>query len=263
LIIDVHTHAFPDRIAERAMATLEAEVEEVKAVLDGRLSSLLGSMDGAGIEISVLASIATKPSQFPSILEWSKEIRSARIVPFPSVHPEDPEAVVRVGQVADAGFRGMKLHPYYQQFTVDEPGLFGIYEEMASRGLVLLLHSGFDVAFPRDRIADAVRIRRVIDAVPELTVIAAHFGGWEDWDQVEAHLAGRDIYFDVSYSLGMISDEQARRILAKHPRDRVLFGTDSPWAGQAETVSWLHGLGLPEDREEAILSGNARRLLGL
>jgi predicted TIM-barrel fold metal-dependent hydrolase len=263
VIVDVHTHAFPDRIAERAMATLEGEVEDVTAVLDGRLSSLLESMDRAGIDVSVLASIATKPSQFPSILDWSKEIRSPRIVPFPSIHPEDAAALERVHAVADAGFAGIKLHPYYQQFTVDEPKLFGIYEAMASRRLVLLLHSGFDIAFPRERIADPLRIGKIIEAVPDLRVIAAHFGGWEDWDQVEEHLLGRDIYFDISYSLGMISDLQARRILERHPEDRILFGTDSPWADQAATITWLRQLGLSTNLEEAILSLNARRLLDL
>ncbi len=91
--IDVHTHAFPDRLAARAIAALEAGAPSCRAFLDGRLASLVASMDRAGIETSVVASIATKPEQFPAILAWSREIASPRIVPFASVHPDDPQAV--------------------------------------------------------------------------------------------------------------------------------------------------------------------------
>ena len=92
----------------------------MKAKLDGRISSLLKSMDEAGIERSVICSIATKPEQFEPILKWSKEIASERIVPFASVHPADPLAAQQVRAVARAGLRGIKLHPYYQRFDLDE-----------------------------------------------------------------------------------------------------------------------------------------------
>jgi 2-methylcitrate dehydratase len=76
-VIDFHTHAFPDSLALRAIAVLEAEAPGVKAFLDERVSSLLASMDRAGIEKSVVCSIATKPSQYRAILSWSREILMA------------------------------------------------------------------------------------------------------------------------------------------------------------------------------------------
>ncbi len=126
-VIDFHTHAFPDSVAEKAMTSMEAEADW-KAVLDGRLSSLIASMDRAGVQTSVLCNIATRPKQYEPILEWSKQIRSSRIVPFPSVHPTDPDAVRKVEQVAEAGFVGMKFHPYYQDFDLDEPRMMPIYK---------------------------------------------------------------------------------------------------------------------------------------
>ena len=160
-IIDFHAHAFPDAVAEKAMPKLEGEAN-LKAALDGKVGSLLASMDRAGIAQSVVASIATKPGQFDAILRWSREIASDRLVPFPSVHPEDTDVAGRVRAIADAGFRGVKMHPYYQDFKVDEARLWPFYRAVRGEGLVLLLHTGFDIAYPHDRVADPVRVARVV-----------------------------------------------------------------------------------------------------
>ncbi len=262
LAIDVHTHAFPDRLAARAIAALEAGAP-ARAFLDGRLASLLGSMDRAGIGASVIASIATKPDQFPSILAWSREIASQRIVPFASVHPDDPDAVARLRAVADAGLKGIKLHAYYQGFTVDEERMAPLYAEMERLGLVLLLHAGFDPGFERRRIADPARIASVAARFPRLKLIAAHLGGWQDWDEGERALLGRPVCLDVSDSLGWMPAEQARRFLDRHPAECLLFGSDSPWADQAEALARARQAGLPKARLDALLRGNAARLLGL
>jgi hypothetical protein len=122
-IIDFHTHVFPDEIAARAMQTLLEEGKkkyDVNAHLDGRLSSLLSSMDRNGIEKSIVCSIATKPSQFGPIMTWSKKIMTERILPFPSLHPDDSGFAAHISRIRDEGFRGIKFHPYYQDFTLDE-----------------------------------------------------------------------------------------------------------------------------------------------
>lgn len=267
MIVDIHTHAFPDQVAERAVPFLEEE-GDITAFLDGTVASLLGSMDLAGIDLSVIASIATKPSQFDSILAWSKQIASdqalsSRLLPFPSVHPADPDAVARVSEIANAGLIGIKLHPYYQEFSLDERRMSSIFEAIDKEGLILLLHAGFDLAFPRDRVADPERIASLIDRRPGLRIIAAHLGGWEDWDEVERLLLGRKIYFDTSYSFQFLDRDRTRRLLTSHPCEYLLFGTDSPWGGQAEEIEAIRNLGLPPDTEAAVLGGNAERLLGL
>jgi predicted TIM-barrel fold metal-dependent hydrolase len=263
MVIDVHTHAFPDHLAARAMAHLQSQTDAVKAVLDGTVGALLRSMDGAGIDASVVASIATRPEQFEPILRWSAAIRSARIIPFPSVHPAAPEAAEQVRRIAAGGFRGIKLHPYYQQFTVDEPRLDPVYTVLAESGLVLLLHCGFDIAFPRDRVADPVRLRRVVERFPTLRLIAAHLGAWADWDEVERHLLGQPVYFDTSCSFEFMDRAQAERLLRRHPADRLLFGSDSPWVGQQRTIEDLRAFGLGNGVEARVLGENAAALLGL
>ncbi len=263
-IIDFHTHAFPDALAERAIRYLLEEGRrkyDVNAYLDGTVSSLLESMDRNGIEKSVICSIATKPSQFDPILAWSKEISSDRIIPFASLHPADPDAADRVSHIADVGLKGIKFHPYYQEFDLDEARLFPIYRRIEQEKLIVVMHTGFDLAFDRVRRADPQKIVRVLEAFPDLRLVTTHLGGWEDWDEVERHLAGRKIYMEISFSLDCMPRETARRIILNHPADHILFGTDSPWADQATAISQLKELNLGEALERQILRENGLSLL--
>ena len=218
-------------------------------------------MDGAGIRTSVICSIATKPEQFDPILKWSRSIASPRIVPLPSIHPKGPDPVGQAHQVSEAGLRGIKLHPYYQGFDIDDEALIPLYRTLDQLGLLLVCHTGFDFAFSRQRRADPVRILRVLDRVPGLRLITSHMGAWDDWDEVEKHLLGKPITMDISLSLELLGRERARAMLSAHPADRIVFGTDSPWSSQAETLALLRSLDLGAEREQQILGKNAAALL--
>ena len=262
-IIDFHTHAFPDRVASAAIPALEAE-GSIRAHLDGTVAGLLASMDRAGIDRSVVCPIATKPSHFDGIRRWAREVRAAqpRLEMLLSIHPDDPDALAHADQTADEGFKGLKFHPYYQRFTLDDERLFPLYERIAARGLFTVFHTGFDIAYPPDRVCDPVRIRRVIDTFPTLKFVATHLGGWRDWDNSRKYLIGRPVYIETSYCLHDMPVAEARAMILAHPADRILFGTDSPWSGQAEELARWRALGLPEDFLAAALGDNAARLLG-
>lgn len=260
-IVDFHAHAFPDALAERAIAHLEHGAG-VRAFLDGKIASLLASMDSAGIETSVICSIATKAEQFDPILQWSRKIASNRIVPMASIHPKGPDPIGKAHKVAEAGLLGIKLHPFYQDFVLDDPSLVPFYQVLAELGLIVVCHTGFDFAFARDRRADPMRIVRVLDRVPDLQLLATHMGAWDDWDEVEAHLLGKPIFMDVSLSLELLGRSRAREMILRHSPDHVLFGSDSPWSSQAETVRLVRALELGPERESLLLWKNAHRLLG-
>ena len=263
-IIDFHTHAFPDELAERAIKVLLEEAQkiyDVRAYLDGKVSSLLASMDRSGIEKSVICSIATRPSQFDPILEWSRQVISDRIIPFPSLHPEAKDAVEQVQRVRAEGFKGVKFHPYYQEFSIDERRLFPIYRQLERERLIVVVHTGYDLAFERVKKADPVKIINVLDRYPDLKLVTTHLGSWEDWDEVEKHIMGREIYMDISYSLDCMDRETARKIILNHPKDHVLFGSDSPWEDQELAIAQLKGLDLGQELENLILRENAVKLL--
>jgi predicted TIM-barrel fold metal-dependent hydrolase len=126
---------------------------------------------------------------------------------------------------------------------------------------LVVCHTGFDMAFPRDRKADPVRIVRLLDKVPNLKFISTHTGAWEDWDEVERHMLGKPIHMEISMSLETLESQRARELLLAHPEDRILFGTDSPWSSQAETLRLVHELKLGEERERLMLHDNAAALL--
>jgi predicted TIM-barrel fold metal-dependent hydrolase len=261
-IIDFHAHAFPDSVAAAAVPAL-AEKGNVTPCLNGRIDSLLAAMDRAGVEKAVLCSIATRPGQFGSILAWSKKVRSDRLIPFPSFHPENPEALEDIRIIEAEGFKGIKMHPYYQDFGIDEERLFPFYEAMCRTGLILVMHTGFDIGFPRKRIADPNRIARVLDQFPELKFVATHLGAWEMWDEVKELLTGRKVYMDISFSLQYLTPGQARELILAHPDDRILFGSDSPWACQEEVAGMLKALKFGDDLESKIFRENALKLLNV
>jgi len=261
-IVDFHTHAFPDALAERAMTQLLSECD-ARAWLDGRLGSLLASMDRAGIETSVLCCIATKPSQYESILTWCREIRSDRIIPLPSIHPDDSEAIARVEEIKKLGFKGIKMHPYYQGFRMDDPRLNDFYKSVSDNELLLVVHTGFDIAFDRYEVASPMQILRALDQFPKLRLVTTHMGSWFQWDEVEKHLIGRPVYMETSMTYDYLGPEKMKRLMEKHLPDYLFFGSDSPWDDQPKAVQNVSNLIDDNELREKIFRGNAVRLLGL
>lgn len=259
-IIDFHTHAFPDEIAEKAMAKLQEECV-VKAVLDGKLDSLLKSMDKSGITKSVLCNIATKPEQFNPILKWSKKVRSERILPLPSVHPLDIKIKEHLKIVKEEGFLGIKMHPFYQNFSIDDEKAFKIYEALVENNLFIVIHCGYDISFPEWDIAAPTRILNVIEKFPNLKFITTHLGAWKQWDEVEKLILGKEVYMEISFSFGWLPDKKIKEFLLKHPSDFILFGTDSPWADQSKEIENLKNINLPKSLLDKIFYINAERLL--
>lgn len=262
-IIDFHVHAFPDSLAAAAMKKLLDDAPGVEAYLDGTLGQLINSMDRCGIEKSVLCCIATKPKQFEPIFEWCRQIRSDRIIPFPSVHPDDERAVERIEKIKDAGFSGIKFHPNYQDFWLNDARMDAIYDVAAKLGLIVVMHTGYDVAFEFDRRADCEQILKIAARWPDLKFIATHLGGWKMWEEMREGFIGKKIYTEISFGLDELGREAAREMLMRHPAEYILFGTDSPWTRQERTLELLQELELPGERLAKILHGNAERLLGL
>ena len=258
--IDFHTHAFPDQIAATAISALEKK-GNVKAYVNGTVDGLLTSMDRAGIERSVVCSIATRSEQFQPILDWSESIRSDRIVPLPSVHPADPNRLQHLEQIKERGFVGLKMHPYYQDFFLDDNELLDFYCKVEELGLLLVMHTGYDIGFPRIRRADPARILNLFKMVPGLRLITTHLGGWDEWEDVRAMLTGLPVYMEISFALDFLDQIRLRDLIVNHPPGYILFGTDSPWADQATTLKMLSKLGLSDELFASIVRDNARVLL--
>lgn len=218
-------------------------------------------MSRAGIDLSVLLQIATKPAQTPSVNSWAASMQAENLAAFGSIHPGFEGWKEEVARLRTLGLKGVKFHPDYQSFFVDDERVFPLYEALCEAQFIIVFHAGVDIGIPEPCHGTPERLARVVDAFPKATIVAAHMGGFLCWDDVEKHLAGRNLFFDTSYGLGYLGEPQFRRILKAHGADRVLFGTDSPWADQNEEKLKIEHLRLEPDVEQLVFSGNALRLL--
>lgn len=261
--IDFHTHIYPDRVA---LSTVDAVCERsgIDAYTDGTLDGLKQSMKTAGIDLSVVAAVATKPQQVESIQRWLRTIRQPGIEAMAAMHPADPLSSQQMESLKNEGFRGFKLHPDYQDFYVDDPRMFPVYERAAAQGMFILFHAGMDRGLPHPVHGTPERLGALHRAVPELCIIAAHFGGEDAWEESAAHLLGQDIYLDTSFVLRKMPGAFRERFFKEHPSDRLIFASDSPWTDQGEELRFLLQLPfLSESDKEKICFSNAARLLGL
>ncbi|HET6427583.1 MAG TPA: amidohydrolase family protein [Phycisphaerae bacterium] len=258
--IDVHVHAFPDEIAARAMERLRSE-GDIPSYGDGTVGGLLASMDSAGIDAAFVCAIATKPSQAEGLLKWCEKIRSERIEPLASVHPADPEAPRWIRRIAEAGLAGIKLHPMYQEFAVDEERVDPLYAAAGEQEILVACHCGLDLAYPPDDDrASPPRYARVLDKFPDLRLLCTHMGGWRSWELVEEHLLGRPVFLETSFSLKELGPQRSVDMIRRHGVERVLFGSDWPWSGQAEAVRIVQAVGLTSQEQRAIFHANAALL---
>lgn len=260
-VVDFHTHCFPEELAPRAIEKLGAAAN-ITPFSDGTIAGLKKSMAKAGIGISVVLGIATKPEQVANVNTWAASIQDEQLIAFGSLHPDTPVWQAEINRMLQVGIRGVKFHPDYQDFYVDEPRLFPIYQGLVEAGLIVLFHAGEDTAYEPPFRCTPPRLASVLDRFPSGRFVAAHLGGFRYWDEVEKHLVGRNVWLDTSFSLGYMPPEQWHRICEAHGFDRILFGTDSPWADQTEQLDKLRALGISREAFDKITGENATRLLG-
>ena len=273
MLIDFHTHIFPEKIAEKSIAALEAGIRNIQgadyrkgealtcrpATLDG----LLDSMQRSHVDLSICLPIATKPSQTAHINDYAETVRDARTISFGTVHPADPDAPAVLADLKRRGFLGIKLHLQFQQYDIDSPEVIRILQAAESLGLLVIFHAGADIGLPPPGYTSPDKIRHALDYVSGENLIAAHLGGWDQWDMVEEYLIGTPIYLDTAYIAQFLPPKQCLRIIRNHGADKVLFGSDSPWEDPADTLQYLRSLGLTDGVLEQITHRNAERILGI
>lgn len=256
-IIDMHTHAYPEKVAGKAVQFLN-QYYGVNCQGTGRMKDLLASASDAGVDYLLVHAVATKPSQVENVNSWIARHLSDHVFGFGSIHPDYPDIPLELERIRSLGLRGIKLHPDFQQFYADCPEMTAVYRSLEGV-MPVLFHAGDehnDYSSPR-------RIAAVAERFPGLTVIAAHLGGYSQWDESERYIIGKNIYIDTSSSLMKLPPERAAEIIRRHGVERVLFGTDYPLTRHRDELQRFHALGLTEKEERLILFENAKKLLGL
>ena len=264
MLIDFHTHAFPEKLASRAIASLSYEAGGLAPQTDGTVASLKEQMRLDGVDISVVHSIATNPRQQHKVNDFAIETdRDPAIVAFGSVHPDAPDALEELERIKAAGLKGVKLHPEYQCFYADDEKMKPIYQTISRLGLIVLFHAGHDYGFAPPY---HCMPRHLLGALKWLDtpVVAAHWGGVGCGAEVLETLCGREgLFFDLSFGYSMMPKSIARQILDKHGPDRLLFASDMPWHRPSWELRLLNSLDISDADREKICFRNAQKLLSL
>lgn len=264
MIIDFHTHIFPDNLAPRALSAILANIRHINVPRsDGTKDGLLRNMDSWGIDLSVVQPVITKQSQTRNTNKWAESIGSDRLLSFGGIYPHTDDYKRDIDYVVDLGLKGLKFHPEYQNFCVDDPKMLKIYDYALNKGLIILFHAGEDPGFPGPYKSSPRQFAHIADAMRGGVIVAAHLGGHAQWDDVEKYLVGKNIYLDTSMGFEYYSAGQFMRIVKSHGTDKVLFASDSPWSNAKDEISRIRSLDLTGREKEMILGQNAERLLGL
>ncbi len=262
MIIDFHTHIFPDELSKKALSSLLKNINNLYTpVTDMTKNSLLLHMDKSGINLSVNQPVITKATQFKSTNLWAKSVCGDRIVSFGGIYPHTNDYKSDIDFVVSLGLKGLKFHAEYQDFVLDEKKMLQIYDYALSKGLIILHHGGVDPGMPKPYKSSPKQFANVVDSMQGGVIIAAHLGGHDQWDDVERYLVGKNIYLDTSMGFDYYSQEQFLRILNDHDSEKILFASDSPWSDATVEIERIKSLPLPKNDINNILGLNAKRIL--
>ena len=276
-VIDFHTHAFPERIAEKTIQMLSAKAN-IPAHSDGTADGLRRVLYDAGISLGVLLPVVTKAEQFEAITSFAEQQNQvfleeqpekalaagkAQLLSFGGIHPDSPDFKKELRKLAERGFRGVKLHPDYQGVNFDDIRYMRIVEYASELGLVIITHAGVDVGIPEPVRCSPARALKVIREVKPEKLVLAHCGGWKLWEEVLLVLAGEPVYMDTAFSMGYISPELFVTLCRTHGADKVLFATDCPWGNPKKDLESFRAMPLTNEEQELIMHRNAEKLLGL
>ena len=286
MLIDFHTHTFPDELANKVIPKIAGDAS-IRYYTEATNSSLLESMDRAHVDMSVILPVVTKPSQCETINKVAKEVNERyfpRLLSFGGIHPDNENYREILKDMAESGIKGIKLHPLYQGIGIDDIRNLRIIDCACELGLIVVIHAGKDLSFPGD-LADPDRISRMLDEVHPEKMVLAHMGSYARWEEVYKLLCGRGAYLDTSFSLNPIrplydtqegkesltanpmlvpplGPELFRKMVEKNGIDHMLFASDSPWCDQKETFDLVDEC-LDESEKDAVYYRNALRLLEL
>lgn len=271
MILDFHTHAFPDRLAPRAIAQLteNASASGYTPLTDGTVEGLIASMDRAGIDRSVVCNIATNPHQMVKVNDFAIScLSNPRLIPLGSLHPHVPvpDMETELHRLKGAGISGLKIHPDYMGIEIDDPAFDPIFSLCESGNMFVVTHAGFDPVSPNHIHCPPDGVLRVMARHPSLKLVVAHTGGFDCEREVLDKLCGTNVYLDTS--LAAVRNAKSREwgalcadILLRHDPSRILFATDTPWSEPAAEIAFVRDVVRSEETTEMILHENAERLI--
>lgn len=259
-VADAHAHIYPGKIAEKATANVgkfyDIPMDEV-----GLPHILHEEGTAAGIERFLVCSVATKVEQVESINNFIAEKckKYPEFIGLGAWHQDVTDIAGELDRIQSLGLRGIKLHPDFQRFHIDDENMLEVYAECTRRGMIVLFHTGddrMDFSSPR-------RLANVLEKQPGFVCIAAHLGGYREWNDARAVLHGTNVYVDTSSSLFACSVEDARRSIEHFGVEKTMFGTDFPMWTPKDELERFFSMGYGEEDNRKMLYDNFAKLFSL
>ncbi len=266
MIIDFHTHIFPDKIASKTIEYLSKK-GGIPPFSDGSVSGLLKRMEEANADAAVALPVLTNPDSFRSVNEFAEKINlehghdKRKIISFGAIHPRLEDIEGKMKLLKEMGFKGVKIHPDYQGAYINDDGYVRILKCAAEYDMIVVTHAGLDGAYPNDVHCTPSLVLDLIKKAPHKKLVLAHLGSLNFYDEVINRLSDADVYFDTAYVLKSVGKETFDKILRSHGEDRILFASDSPWSDIKNDIDILRGYVQDEEALNKILYKNAKKLL--
>ena len=261
MIIDMHTHTFPESIAKKTIEIL-AKKGNVKPYGFGTEKELIEHMKNSGTDISLVLPVATKKEQVEKINLSSKN--KDGLIYAAAFHPELEDFEKQISLICEKDFKCIKLHPEYQSFDILDKKYFPIYEELSNKDIYVTFHAGEDIGFKPPYHSSPQKFNELCSLFPNLKVILAHFGGYNLWDDVYSSLENhKNLYLDTAFCYKKVTENQFFNVLRKFSSEKILYATDWPWESQINTLNMLESYNLPKCDLDLILGDNAKRILSV
>jgi predicted TIM-barrel fold metal-dependent hydrolase len=260
LIIDSHTHVWPDALAGRALAGV---LPDMKRHGDGTVADLITAMTRAGIDRSVCLAVASSPKHVEAANRFAASLDATQLIGFGALHPEiAPEEIV--ASLRGNGLKGVKIHPLFQGIDLADPRLSPILDALQGEFVVTVHVGAGGESEATNALCTPDKVLVLIRRFPRLQLIACHFGAYRLLDEAGDLLIGQPIHLDTAWppTLGVLNVASVRRLVNGHGPDRIVFGSDWPMADPEVELSVIERLGLASSDVDAILGGNMSRLLG-
>ncbi len=269
MIIDFHTHVFPDKIAEKTINSLASNSNNIPYT-DGTVDGMIKALERANADLAIALPVLTKPTQFESVANFAIEInerykdKKRKIISFGGMHPDCENVYGKLKFLKDNGLKGIKIHPDYQNTFIDDARYINILECAKELDLIVVTHSGIDDGYKNEPVkCPPERVKKVIEQVGHKKFVLGHYGAHKQWQKVFEILSDLDVYFDTAFTLHEIDENLFKKILNKHGVDKILFATDCPWRDIKEDLEILKSYNIDNNILDKILYKNAIKLLGI
>jgi len=276
-MIDFHTHIFSpytrghrDQVARKDPLFSHMHAD-TKAQMIG-VEELLQAMEESGVEASVVCGFPWGEEEQVRrenayLLECRQE-NPDRIIPFISLPNDAKAAGEELKRCVDAGAQGVgELSPgTYGDRLWNMKTLTPLCEVLKEAGLPVLIHVNEPVGhpYPGKGHVGPSEIEVLVEALQGMTVILAHWGGGFFFYELMPEIAAlcQGVYYDTAASPFLYTQGIYPVALSIVGPQRILFGSDYPLIPPERYVREMGEAGIEGAQLEAILGGNARRLLG-